>query len=166
MYSGEANPTAFTAWKESIYATIPLYDVPPRPSQVQVAIWFLSGKAKDWWQGVFAAKEYGEIQISDIFFDVMELQFQLHDAPEQYMRKWVILKQSESVNNYMNMVNQLYNTWRLCQKAEFGLVILDFKDELKGMIRHVLLEQKSKWTLLCEVCNLVMSTEVERGGPL
>ena len=48
-YSGESSSTFFTAWKESIYSTTPLFDIPPGPTHVQTAVWFLEGKAKDWW---------------------------------------------------------------------------------------------------------------------
>ena len=127
-YNGEPNPTAFTAWKESIYSILPMYDVPPGPSQVQVATWFIGGKAKEWWTGVCASKEYGDMQTLESFFESIQMQFQPHDAPEQCMLKWVTLKQTGSVTEYMNQVDQLHNTWRLCQKAEFGLAMLGLKE--------------------------------------
>ena len=46
-YNGEPSPIAFTAWKESIYSFLPIYDVSPGPSQVQVTTWFIRGKAKE-----------------------------------------------------------------------------------------------------------------------
>ena len=97
-----------------------MYDVPlPGPSQVQVATWFIGGKAKEWWVGVLCAlKEYGDMQMLEAFFDSIQMQFQPHDAPEQCMLKWVTLKQTGSVTEYMNQVDQLlHNTWRLCSEG-------------------------------------------------
>ena len=37
---------------------------------------------------------------------------------------------------YMNEVDALHNTWRLCEKAEFGLALRGMKKELKGVIRE------------------------------
>ena len=70
-----------------------------------------------------AAKEYGDMQILEVFFDAIQLQFQSYDAPEQYMLKWTTLKRTGTVTEYINHVDQLHNTWRLCQKAEFGLAM-------------------------------------------
>ena len=106
------------------------------------------------------------MQMLEAFFDSMKLQFQPHDAPEQCMLKWVTLKQTGSVAEHMNQVDQLYNIWRLCQKAEFGLAMLKLKSELKGVIRHSMLGRRSKWTLLRELRDLAMSAEVEKFDPL
>ena len=53
----------------------------------------------------------------------MEEQFQPSDAVKQCIAKWVTLKQTHSVTAYMNEVDALHNTWRLCEQAEFGLAL-------------------------------------------
>ena len=72
----------------------------------------------------------------------MRTQFQPQDAAEQCIDKWCSLKQTHTVTIYMNEVDALHNTWRLCEKAEFGLAIRGLKRELKGIIRRVMNDQK------------------------
>ena len=119
-YAGEPHPTTFAAWCDSVRSLMPMYDIPPGPSQVQVATWFIKGVVKDWWTGKCAAREYGSLQTLDEFFSAVEEEFQPSDAPEQCMEKWCTLKHTHSVAMYMNEVDALHNTWRLCEKAEFG----------------------------------------------
>ena len=47
----------------------------------------------------------------------VEEEFQPSDAPEQCMEKWCTLKHTHSVAMYMNEVDALHNTWRLCEKG-------------------------------------------------
>ena len=68
----------------------------------------------------------------DEFFHAVEEEFQPSDAPEQCMEKWCTLKHTHSVAMYMNEVDALHNTWRLCEKAEFGLALRGMKKETKG----------------------------------
>ena len=142
-----------------------MYDIPPGPSQVQVATWFISGVVKDWWTAKCAAREYGSLQTLDDFFQAVEDEFQPSDAPEQCMEKWCTLKHTHSVAMYMNEVDALHNTWRLCDKAEFGLALRGMKKELKGVIRRSLKDRKVKWVSLKELRELAVSAEVEKFDP-
>ena len=67
------------------------------------------------------------------------------------MAKWITLKQTHSVTAYMNEVDSLHNTWRLGEKAEFGLALHRMKKELKGVIRRSLQERKLDFVLLKEL---------------
>ena len=82
------------------------------------------------------------------FFQALEEQFQLSDAIEQVIVKWVTLKQTNTVTIYMNEVDALHNTWALGEQAEFHLAFLGMKKELKGVIRRALKEKRQKWTTL------------------
>ena len=75
-YAGEPHPTTFAAWCDSVRSLMPMYDIPPGPSQVQVATWFIKGVVKDWWTGKCAAREYGSLQTLDEFFSAVEEEFQ------------------------------------------------------------------------------------------
>ena len=66
----------------------------------------------------------------------------------------------------MNEVDALHNTWRLCEKAEFGLALRDMKKELKGVIRRSMKDRKVKWVSLKKLCKLAVSAEVENFDPL
>ena len=93
------------------------------------------------------------LQTLDEFFLAVEEEFQPSDAPEQCMEKWCTLKHTHSVAMYMNEVDALHNTWRLCEKAEFGLALRGMKKELKGVIRRSMKERKVKWVSLKNCVN-------------
>ena len=64
-------------------------------------------------------------------FQAVEEEFQPSDAPEQCMEKRCTLKYTHSVAMYMNEVDALHNTWRLCEKAEFGLALQGHEERIK-----------------------------------
>ena len=164
-YGGEPHPTVFAAWCDSVKSIMPMYDVPPGPSQVQTATWFLTGRAKSWWTDLRANRGYGHLRTLELFFDALRLEFQPHDAAEQCMDKWCALKQTHSVTQYMNEADELHNTWRLCEKAEFGLVMRGLKRELKGVIRRAMIDSKRQWMSLKELRALAHSAEAEKNDP-
>ena len=164
-YEGESNPIMFAAWCDSIQSLMPMYDIPPGPSQVQAATWFLAGTAKQWWTGICAMRGYGQLQTLEDLFTALKEQFQPSDAKEQMMAKWITLKQTHSVTAYMNEVDSLHNTWRLGEKAEFGLALHGMKKELKGVIRRSLQERKLDFVSLKELRTLAINAEIEKFDP-
>ena len=139
---------------------------PLGPSQVQVATWFIKGVVKDWWTGKCAASVSMEACKHWMNSShAVEEEFQPSDTPEQCMEKWCTLKHIHSVAMYMNEVDALHNTWRLCEKAEFGLALRGMKKELKGVIRRSMKERKVKWVSLKELRKLAVSAEVEKFDP-
>ena len=164
-YAGEPHPIAFAAWCDSIRSLMAMYDIPQGSSQVQVATWFITGPVKTWWDGICASKGYGDMTNLDDFIEAVRTEFQPQDAAEQCIDKWCTLKQTHTVTQYMNEVDALHNTWRLCEKAEFGLAMRGLKKELKGVIRRAMNDQKRKWMSLKELRVLAMSAEIEKYDP-
>ena len=164
-YYGEANPTLLSAWKDSIISMMRMYEIPEGPAQVQAASWFLKGRAQEWWAGAKAAKTYLEMTSLDVFFELLQLQFQPLDAAEQCIDKWCSVRQTHSITAYMDEVDRLHHTWGLCEKAEFGLAMRGLKPELKGVIRRSLAEQRRVSLTLRELRVLAKSAEIKRFEP-
>ena len=164
-YAGEPQPITFAAWCDSLRALMAMYDIPPGSSQVQVATWFITGPVKTWWEGLCASKRYGDLATLSEFLEAVRAQFQPQDAAEQCIDKWCSLKQTQTVTIYMNEVDALHNTWRLCEKAEFGLAMRGLKKELKGVIRRAMNDQKVRWISLKDLRALAISAEIEKFDP-
>ena len=164
-YAGDPHPSVFAAWCDSVRTAMAMWDVPPGPSQVQVATWFVKGAARTWWDGICSAKGYGAIKTLELLFEALRKQFQPQDAAEQCIEQWCSLKQTHTVTQYMNDVETLHNTWRLCEKAEFGLAARGLKKEIKGIIRRALYDQKRQWMTIQELKELALSAEVEKFDP-
>ena len=47
-YGGDPQPMVFAAWCDSVRTAVAMWDLPPGPSQVQAATWFIRGRAKAW----------------------------------------------------------------------------------------------------------------------
>ena len=72
-YSGDPNPTLFSAWCNSIRTLVKVYNVTPGPSQVLAASSFLTGRAWNWWAGVQTSRRYLEMGGLEDFFHAVQM---------------------------------------------------------------------------------------------
>ena len=103
-YDGTGGITTLRAWMDSVQRHLRLFNIKGGLNQVTLAVCFLDGKARDWWEKTYTTRADREIQDLEQLYKTLQLEFQPLNEDFKLAMQWRSLHQKGDLNQYRQEV--------------------------------------------------------------
>ena len=133
-YNGSRGVTALRAWMDSVQRHLRLFNIKGGENQVLLAVCFLEGRARTWWDKTYATGAAKEIQDLEQLYKALQQEFQPLNEDFKMAMQWKALQQKGDLNFYRQEVYQLRGHLPFGEVAEFYHTLIGLKQELRAPV--------------------------------
>ena len=158
-YDGTGGCLTLKVWAESLKRYLRLFNIKDGVDQVTVAVCFLEGKAKDWWDNACFTEQHEGIKDVEQLLHALQIHFRPLNEDVKLSLLWKNLQQSGDVNAYRQQVYNLRAQFPFGDVAEFSLAYHGLKKELRAPVLSELWKLNVRHLPLSQLFELAAQAE-------
>ena len=141
-YEGTTSLVLLKGWQAALTEAFREARVPEGREQVLAAAHFYSGEATKWWAQIIGQSLGASLLSFQELCDALDTHFIPQDAALKAIGSWKGLKQSGTIDEYMQRADEIATSHPMGEVGEYWLIWAGLRPELRAEVRYALREER------------------------